>query len=197
MPLVCPHEFGRQQHGQQQAGAAKRYRGDKPARAAIERATQLIIETCGGQPGPVVEAVATEHLPMRKPVMLRSERATRVLGIALPDERIEAMLKSLGLAVERVADGFRVTPPSFRFDIEIEEDLIEEVARIHGYSKIPEQMPRGEISAAQQPEGRIAPSRMRDHLATRDYVEAINYAFTDAALLAKARDHRRVDQRLG
>jgi phenylalanyl-tRNA synthetase beta chain len=60
-----------------------------------------------------------------------------VLGITLPDERIEAMLKSLGLQVERVTEGFRVTPPSFRFDIEIEEDLIEEIARIHGYDNIP------------------------------------------------------------
>ncbi len=150
-------------------------------RRAIERATQLILETCGGQPGPVVEAVAAEHLPTRKPVLLRSERADRVLGIALPGERIEAMLKSLGLAVERVADGFRVTPPTFRFDIEIEEDLIEEIARLHGYDNIPSLPPVARMAMMPASESRKSAMALRRQVAARDYHEVVTYSFVEAA----------------
>jgi phenylalanyl-tRNA synthetase beta chain len=150
-------------------------------RRAIERATQLILENCGGQPGPVVEAVAPDHLPQRRPVTLRTARATRVLGIALPDERIEAMLKSLGLQVERVAEGFRVTPPSFRFDIEIEEDLIEEIARIHGYDNIPSVPPVARMAMMPAGESRKSAMALRRQVATRDYHEVVTYSFVEAA----------------
>jgi phenylalanyl-tRNA synthetase beta chain len=150
-------------------------------RRAIERATQLIIETCGGQPGPVVEAVAADHLPTRKPVLLRSERAARVLGITLPAERIETMLKSLGLAVERVADGFRVTPPSFRFDIEIEEDLIEEIARLHGYDNIPSTPPVARMAMMPASESRKSAMALRRQIAARDFHEVVTYSFVEAA----------------
>ena len=154
-------------------------------RLAIERATELILQIAGGEAGPISGAQSIQHLPPPRSVSLRRQRLHRVLGVAIDDADVGRILRDLGMQVETTVDGWSAVPPSSRFDIAIEEDLIEEVARIHGYSKIPEQMPRGEISAAQQPEGRIAPSRMRDHLATRDYVEAINYAFTDGALLAK------------
>jgi phenylalanyl-tRNA synthetase beta chain len=150
-------------------------------RRAIERATQLILENCGGQAGPVVEAVAPEHLPQRRPVTLRSARAARVLGIALPEERIEAMLKSLGLQVERVAEGFRVTPPSFRFDIEIEEDLIEEIARIHGYDNIPSVPPVARMAMMPVSESRKSAMALRRQVATRDYHEVVTYSFVEAA----------------
>ena len=150
-------------------------------RRAIERATQLILEYCGGQPGPVVEAVAPEHLPQRRPVTLRSARAARVLGIALPDERIDGMLKSLGLQVERVAEGFRVTPPSFRFDIEIEEDLIEEIARIHGYDNIPSLPPVARMAMMPAGESRKSAMALRRQVAARDYHEVVTYSFVEAA----------------
>lgn len=150
-------------------------------RRAIERATQLILENCGGQPGPVVEAVAPDHLPQRPPVTLRTARAARVLGIALPDERIEAMLNSLGLQVERVAEGFRVTPPSFRFDIEIEEDLIEEIARIHGYDNIPSLPPVARMAMMPASESRKSAMTLRRQVAARDYHEVVTYSFVEAA----------------
>jgi phenylalanyl-tRNA synthetase beta chain len=150
-------------------------------RRAIERATHLILETCGGQPGPVVEALAAEHLPTRKPVTLRSERAARVLGVTLPGERIESMLRSLGLAVERVAEGFRVTPPSFRFDIEIEEDLIEEIARLHGYDNIPSLPPVARLAMMPASESRKSAMALRRQVAARDYHEVVTYSFVEAA----------------
>ncbi len=150
-------------------------------RRAIERATQLILENCGGQPGPVVEAVAPEHLPRRRPVTLRTARAARVLGVTLPEERIGAMLKSLGLQVERVAEGFRVTPPSFRFDIEIEEDLIEEIARIHGYDNIPSLPPVARMAMMPASESRKSAMALRRQVAARDFHEVVTYSFVESA----------------
>ena len=150
-------------------------------RRAIERATQLILESCGGRPGPVIEAVAPEHLPQRRPVTLRSARASRVLGITLPDERIEAMLMSLGLHVERAADGFCVTPPSFRFDIEIEEDLIEEIARLHGYDSIPSAPPVARMAMMPAGESQKSAMALRRQVAERDFHEVVTYSFVEAA----------------
>ncbi|MDP2826821.1 MAG: phenylalanine--tRNA ligase subunit beta [Sulfuritalea sp.] len=150
-------------------------------RKAIERATQLIVDTCGGQPGPVVEAVSTAHLPSRKPVQLRTARAARVLGIALGAERIDAILRGLGLAVERQGDDFLVTPPSFRFDIEIEEDLIEEIARIYGYDNIPSQPPVARMAMMPATETSCGPTALRRLVAGRDYHEVVTYSFVEAA----------------
>ncbi|MFA4969566.1 MAG: phenylalanine--tRNA ligase subunit beta [Sulfuritalea sp.] len=150
-------------------------------RKAIERATQLIVETCGGQPGPVTEAVSAAHLPSRKPVRLRAARAARVLGISLAAERIEGMLKGLGLALERQGDDFLVTPPSFRFDIEIEEDLIEEIARIHGYDNVPSRAPVALLSMMPATETSRRPMALRRMVAERDYHEVVTYSFVDAA----------------
>ncbi|MBP7422281.1 MAG: phenylalanine--tRNA ligase subunit beta [Sulfuritalea sp.] len=150
-------------------------------RRAIERATQLILESCGGRPGPVVEAVAPEHLPQRRPVTLRIARVARVLGITLPEERIEAMLKSLSLQVERLAEGFRVTPPSFRFDIEIEEDLIEEIARLHGYDSIPSAPPVARMAMMPAGESQKSAMALRRQVAERDFHEVVTYSFVEAA----------------
>jgi phenylalanyl-tRNA synthetase beta chain len=105
----------------------------------------------------------------------------RVLGITLPDERIEAMLKSLGLQVERLAEGFRVTPPSFRFDIEIEEDLIEEIARIHGYDNIPSLPPVARMAMMPAGESQKSAMALRRQVADRDYHEVVTYSFVEAA----------------
>jgi phenylalanyl-tRNA synthetase beta chain len=150
-------------------------------RKAIERATQLIVDTCGGKPGPVMEAVAAGHLPQRRPVRLRSARAARVLGITLPEARIEAMLRGLGLHLEKTSEGFSVTPPSFRFDIEIEEDLIEEIARIHGYDNIPSQPPVARMAMMPATEHSRTTMNLRRIVAAREFHEVVTYSFVERA----------------
>ncbi len=150
-------------------------------RKAIERATQLIVDISGGRPGAVVEAVSAFHLPSRRPVALRTARAVRVLGIPLGAERIEAILKGLGLALERKGDDFLVTPPSFRFDIEIEEDLIEEIARIYGYDNIPSPPPVALMSMMPVAETGRTPIALRRLVAERDYHEVVTYSFVEPA----------------
>jgi phenylalanyl-tRNA synthetase beta chain len=160
-------------------------RGVDPAlpRAAIERATQLILQVAGGRPGPVLEASLPEFLPPPTPVRLRRARLARVLGMNVADADVERILGALGMQLERDADGWQVTAPSRRFDIAIEEDLIEEIARIHGYEAIPMNAPTGEIRLAAPPESVVTEAALRQQLAARDYFEAINFAFVDAALL--------------
>jgi phenylalanyl-tRNA synthetase beta chain len=150
-------------------------------RRAIERATQLILASCGGQPGPVVEALAADHLPQRCPVRLRTDRVARVLGIELPEARIGEMLRGLGLQVEKTSEGFSVTPPSFRFDIEIEEDLIEEIARIHGYDNIPSLAPVARMAMMPATESSRPAMGLRRLVAERDYHEVVTYSFVEAA----------------
>ncbi len=160
-------------------------RGVDPAlpRLAIERATALLVEIAGGSAGAVVEAVSAEHLPVRAAVPLRRARLQRILGVAVADAEVGRILESLGMQVSTTAEGWSAIPPLARFDIAIEEDLIEEVARIHGYERIPVQAPRGEITPAAIPEDRIALTALRQQLAARGYSEAISYAFVAADLL--------------
>ncbi|MFC7301245.1 phenylalanine--tRNA ligase subunit beta [Cognatiluteimonas weifangensis] len=153
-------------------------------RTAIEYATRLIVEIAGGAPGPVVEALLPEHLPAPQPLHLRRARLARVLGTAIADAQVERILRALGLAVVADAEGWQVTPPSRRFDLAIEEDLIEEVARIHGYDAIPATLPAGSLRMAAPSETRVDEAGLRRQLAARDALEAINYAFVDAGLLA-------------
>jgi len=166
--------------------AAHRFeRGVDPElpRAAMERATALLIGIAGGRAGEVIEAALPEHLPQRIPVTLRRARIARVLGISITDAEIERILTALGMRVETAADGWRVTPPSRRFDIFAEEDLIEEVARIHGYDEIPVRLPAGAPPAPHDDETRLPSSALGGSLAARDYHEAICYAFVDPRLL--------------
>ncbi|MDR2000502.1 MAG: phenylalanine--tRNA ligase subunit beta [Zoogloeaceae bacterium] len=150
-------------------------------RNAIERATQLIVDICGGQPGPVLEAVAAAHLPPRPPVRLRRARAAKVLGVPLTAERIGKLLAGLGAKVQRQGDDFMVTPPSYRFDMEIEEDLIEEIARLHGYDNIPAPPPQAQLAMLPLPENRRGPMAVRHLLAERGYFEVVTFSFVDAA----------------
>jgi phenylalanyl-tRNA synthetase beta chain len=145
---------------------------------ALERATRLVIEVCGGEAGPVTEARAA--LPERKPVTLRLERATRVLGIALDSNEVEDILTRLGFTFE-IRDGvFVVTPPTYRFDIAIEEDLIEEIARIHGYENIPAAAPVAHATMLKAPEAVRSRAALRARIAERDYTEVVTYSFIDA-----------------
>jgi phenylalanyl-tRNA synthetase beta chain len=149
------------------------------ARQALERATRLVLDICGGQAGPVVEEVA--ELPQRQPVRLRTARAAKVIGVALTAERIAELFKLLDLQFVREGDDFVVTPPSFRFDIEIEEDLIEEIVRLHGYDNVPNRAPQGRLGMMPETEDKRSLQAMRQILADRGYQEVINYAFVDAA----------------
>jgi len=146
--------------------------------SGIERATELILSICGGEPGPTVDDVA--QLPSRLPVHVRSARAARVLGIDVSDAEIGAIFSRLGLACTRTADGFDVTPPSYRFDIAIEEDLIEEIARIHGYERIPANQPRARAAMLPQHEGVRPSMRVKEAIAARDYQEVANFSFVEA-----------------
>jgi phenylalanyl-tRNA synthetase beta chain len=143
----------------------------------IERATRLILDICGGEPGPTVDTVA--KLPERKPVRLRVARAHKVLGVPVPAAEIADIFSRLGLAHTREGDAFIVTPPSFRFDIEIEEDLIEEVARVHGFDRIPARPPRAPVAMRPQREAHRSRHALRRRLADADYQEAINFSFVD------------------
>ena len=145
--------------------------------AGIERATQLILDICGGQPGPVSDNVA--RLPERKPVSMRFERARKIIGIHLGVEEMVRVFARLGMANERSSDLLHVTPPSYRFDLEIEEDLIEEVARVHGFDRIPVKLPRAPAIMRSRPEGQRSLHAVRALLAAADYHEVINYAFVD------------------
>jgi len=166
--------------------AAHRFeRGVDPElpRIAIERATRLILDAAGGKAGPLTEAVRTGDMPQRKAVHLRRERLARVLGMRVPDVEVARILKALGMRVDSIADGWQVTPPSRRFDIEIEEDLIEEVVRVHGYDRVPTRAPSGELRLNLRAEAELAPARLRAQLAARDYREAICYSFVARELL--------------
>ncbi len=154
-------------------------------RLALERATALLLEIAGGSAGPVVEAVLPAELPQRKPVLLRHARLTRVLGIEVPRDAVPRILAALGMQVEGTTNGWQVVPPSWRFDIEIEEDLIEEVARIHGYEQIPTVAPRGELVVLPVSESRLPLNRLKERLVARGYAEALTFAFLGADELAR------------
>ncbi|HEY2345525.1 MAG TPA: phenylalanine--tRNA ligase subunit beta [Xanthomonadaceae bacterium] len=152
---------------------------------AIEYATRLILDIAGGVPGPLIDVVREADMPPVATVPLRKARLARLLGLKVADAEVERILRALGMEVETVADGWKVTPPSRRFDIAIEEDLIEEIARIHGYDAIPVAMPSGEIRVAATSETRVADADLRRQLDARDFREAVTYAFVDAGLLEK------------
>ena len=146
--------------------------------AALDRATQLILDICGGQAGTVTEVCS--ELPLRLPIKLRAQRVQRVLGMQMEAGEIAQILSRLGLVFERKGDAFLVTPPSYRFDIAIEEDLIEELARVYGYERIPPITPQATMTMLAQAESLRPWSRVHQALALRDYQEVINYAFVAA-----------------
>jgi phenylalanyl-tRNA synthetase beta chain len=145
----------------------------------IERATQLILEICGGEPGPTVDLV--KRLPKRKPVAMRVARAQKIIGIPVTPKEIAGVFRSLGFKFAQRKTGFVVNPPSYRFDLEIEEDLIEEVARVHGFDNIPAHPPRAPARMRAQPEARRSLHELRERVAACDYQETINFAFVEPA----------------
>lgn len=147
----------------------------------IEYITRLLLDICGTpstRVGPVDDQVVV--LPERRPVAMRTERCRKVLGVAVSDEEIADVLRRLGLQFERQAGRVVVTPPPYRFDLEIEEDLIEEVARLWGFERIPAQPPRAPAVMRSRPEGRRTPHELRRHLDAAGYQELVNYSFVEA-----------------
>ncbi len=149
---------------------------------AIERATRLLLDIAGGQPGPVVEQVAKRHLPHSRPIRLRPGRIERILGMSLPATEVGRILRRLGMRVSKGRQDWRVTPPSYRFDVAREEDLIEELVRIHGYEAVPTARPRIEMMAQPIPENLVSEARLRTLLVDRDYQEIVTYSFVDPNL---------------
>ncbi len=148
---------------------------------AIERASALILAICGGEAGPAREAVVREALPKRPRLGVRVARAAQVIGLAFATEEIVEILGRLGMLVTVEGERVFVEPASYRFDLNIEEDLIEEIARIHGYEAIPESLPRGALEMLPLPERRCSVAALRREIAAREYQEVINYAFVEEA----------------
>jgi phenylalanyl-tRNA synthetase beta chain len=149
---------------------------------AIERAVALLTPITGGMTGPIEVTESIAHLPRRAPVTLRAKQLKRLLGVAVPPERIVETLERLAMKVTRAAEGWQVTPPAYRFDIGIEADLIEEVARVVGFEAIPEIDAHTPQRFRRLPADHAAEAAVLQALAARGYEEAITYAFVDPAL---------------
>ncbi len=147
---------------------------------AIERATSLIVEICGGQAGPVTEAISAEDVPLNEPVQLRKSRVELLLGAEFTTEQIGGILDRLGMHIlHQEDDSWTMVAPSWRFDIAIEADLIEEIARIYGYNNLPERTPAAQLPLANVPENRLSSRTLVDRLVDQGYREVISYSFID------------------
>ena len=151
----------------------------KLASRALERATSLLLSIVGGDAGPVTKVISEIHLPEQVTIHLREARIKRVLGISIDEVQVQDQLTRLGLSVKKQDDGWLVIVPSFRFDLAIEVDLIEELGRLYGYDKLPETRPQGTVLTADISEHNIATSRLQSLLVDRGYQEAITYSFVD------------------
>jgi len=152
--------------------------------AAMERATALLIDITGGEPGPVLVAEEQAMIPRNQPVTLRLARLNAVVGLEFEKEAVHDILLRLGMDISWDEGSWTVTAPSSRFDIEIEEDLIEEVARIYGYDEIPEAPPSGQLAPGSTGGHRVSLEQVRESLCAAGYQEAINYSFIDRNQLA-------------
>ncbi|PSL16272.1 phenylalanyl-tRNA synthetase beta subunit [Marinobacterium halophilum] len=151
-------------------------------RKAIERATALLLDIVGGEAGPVIEAVNAAELPAVQQVLLRHAKVTAVLALEIPAAEIEEILTRLGMQLDAVEAGWQVTVPSYRFDISIEVDLIEEIARVYGYNNLPVHTPTAKLPIPPIAEARLTLQSLRRHLVARGYQEAITYSFIEAEL---------------
>jgi len=171
-------------HGMQTDASQRFERGVDPRlqERALERATRLMIDIAGGRPGPAVLTQDEAHQPKRPSVQVEPERVARLLGIQIPRSEIEAILRRLGMQVARAGDLLGVIPPSYRFDVTLPEDVIEEIARVYGYEAIPPAdalVPQVPQAATEQA---IHRERVMTALADRGFQEVITYSFTDPAL---------------
>jgi len=146
---------------------------------AMERATRLLLDIVGGEAGPVVEAKSVEHLPTPAQIQLTRAKLDRILGISIATETVTEIFQRLGFTVTASQDRWQVSVPTYRFDISISEDLIEEVARVYGYNNIPNVAPVASLKMRDHAEAEISVNSLRDVLVGRGYQEAITYSFVD------------------
>lgn len=179
------------------AGVARRYRlhtdastrferGVDPTGQArgIERATALLTSICGGEPGPCALTDAAPRVAP-EPIAFRPAAVARLLGLEVPEARMRAILAALGIGVEAAGEVWRVTPPTWRFDLALEADIVEEIARVHGYDAIPLTLPAGAGAPAATSRAAAREARARASLVHRGYYEAVTYSFIDPALAAR------------
>ncbi|NNC98860.1 MAG: phenylalanine--tRNA ligase subunit beta [Gammaproteobacteria bacterium] len=153
--------------------------GQQPA---IERATALLIEIAGGEPGKLCRASVTRSLPKQKQIILQAAELPRMLGIRIPASSVKAILCRLGMSVTGNAKALKVTAPPWRFDISGQHDLVEEVGRCYGFENIPPKTPAATARTGGFPESRVTLSSQKHVLTSRGYFEAINYSFIDPDL---------------
>ncbi|MFP1841648.1 phenylalanine--tRNA ligase subunit beta [Lonsdalea quercina] len=151
---------------------------------AMERATRLLLDICGGEAGPVIDVTHDKNLPARATIALRREKLDRLIGHHIADGKVSDILERLGCQVTRTADGWQATAPSWRFDMEIEEDLVEEVARIYGYDNIPNEAALAPLKMTSHREAHLSLKRVKTMLVDHGYQEAITYSFVDPKIQA-------------
>ncbi|EIJ33497.1 phenylalanine--tRNA ligase subunit beta [Thiothrix nivea] len=168
-------------YGLQTDSSARFERGVDPDMplTAMERATQLIVDICGGEVGPVVDTCADASVLERKSILLRPERIRRVLGVTMDDATVEGVLARLNCAFTSTDAGWQVKAPLARFDLAIEEDLIEELARVRGYDSIPAELRPRAPRITQPSEKSVGQGRLRNLLVARGYQEAVTFSFVD------------------
>lgn len=167
--------------------ASHRYeRGVDPALQlkAMERATRLLIDICGGQAGPIIDVSDESTLPKRATIALRREKLDRLIGHVVPSEQVSDILRRLGCQVTEQGDNWLAIAPSWRFDMEIEEDLVEEVARVYGYNNIPDVPVRADLVMTKHREADLTLKRVKTMLVDHGYQEAITYSFVDPKVQA-------------
>ena len=172
------------EYGLQTESSFRFERGVDPTlqRLAMERATALLLAVVGGKPGPLIEQTVKRYLPRISSVSLRLERISTLLGLDIPAKDVENILKRLGMKLRKTGNKWTVSPPAHRFDISREVDLIEEIARIYGYDRIPSRRPRMNMTASPVPESDVGGSRLRAGLIDRDYQEVVTYSFVEPAI---------------
>jgi phenylalanyl-tRNA synthetase beta chain len=171
-----------------QTDASYRFeRGVDPTqqRRAVQRATALLAAICRGSAGPICEVSTASLIPKRKPILLRRKRLDGVLGVRVPSKNVQKILAGLDMRPAKYPTGWRARPPQYRFDLEAEHDLIEEIARLHGFINIPSREPHVSASRGIRPEREMPLDRIQDYLVDRDYTEVITYSFVDGVLQAR------------
>ncbi len=164
-------------------------RGVDPALQAdaMEYATGILMNLAGGKPGPVRDWQDAPRLPLGKPVQVRRSRLSRLIGIDISDEIVERVFTRLGIKFQKNDDGWRATPPSFRYDLRIEEDFLEEVARVHGFDQLPRTSPEHRPTFRPVAETSVPVIDIKKLLAHRGYQEVVTYSFVEPNQLEKLR----------
>lgn len=151
---------------------------------AIERATRLLLDICGGEAGPVIDVTCEATLPQRATITLRREKLDRLIGHVVADHDVSDILRRLGCEVTEAEGSWQAVAPGWRFDISIEEDLVEEVARVYGYNNIPDVPVQAGLVMTKHREANLSLKRVKALLVDKGYQEAITYSFVDPKLQA-------------